>query len=307
MTRINEQKHLRRGVTALPLDLENKVLRQAVQENRVSFPSQVPVFEKRTRPDLQRKIVAPYFVPGWAMEDIAERHCLGRQRMGQILPVWRIRAVKEGYLQAIQPGRPLFQRDRVDQTNQFVELAAGPSCVVEKASNMVPASIEREIPPNLEAQEPQPATRAISKLRGSNVEEELRAIVGIVDNQPRICSKPIKKNNDSCEQLLARAKVLCAQLEARRKPAHGREPRRIAVVLSGAKELFRRFQEHRAERSGIPSELIFGQGGKSEQLRRIPSANNSRNALPRMRQRIAAGVPAGQRESYSISPTPNTL
>ncbi len=307
ITGTNEQEHLLRGATPMPLDLENRVLRQAVQENLVSFPSQIPVFEKRSRPDLQRKIVVLYFVLGWTMDDIAERYGLGRQRIGQILTAWRIRAVKKGYLQAIQPEHPLLQWVRLDRTNQFVELAAGLTCVVEKASNMVPPLIVREISAKSEAEEPQPATCAITGLRGPNVEEELRAIVGVLGNQLRLCSKPINGNIDSCEQLLARAKVLCAHLEAQRKPAHGKERRRIAVVLSDAKELFRRFQEHRAERSGIPSEPLLGQGGKSNQGRQIPSATNSRNMPRRMSQRVAVGVPAGQHESYSIRPTPRTL
>jgi len=67
----NKQAHLPRSME--PLDLENKILRQAVQENLVSFPSQVPAFEKRSRPDLQQKIVVLYFVLGWTMDDIAKR------------------------------------------------------------------------------------------------------------------------------------------------------------------------------------------------------------------------------------------
>ena len=40
-------------IDALSLD----ALRKAVRENRVSFPAQVPVFEKHDRADLQRKFV----------------------------------------------------------------------------------------------------------------------------------------------------------------------------------------------------------------------------------------------------------
>ena len=88
------------------IDLENRVLRRAVQENLVSFPSQVPAFGKQSRPVLQQKVVVLYFVRGWKMEDIARRYGLGRQRMGQILTSWRIRAMKLGFVQPIEPAHP---------------------------------------------------------------------------------------------------------------------------------------------------------------------------------------------------------
>jgi hypothetical protein len=78
VTDTNEQKQLLRGATPVPSDLENQVLRRAVQENLVSFPSHVPVFGKQSRPDVQQKIVVPSFVRGWTMDDIARRCGLGR-------------------------------------------------------------------------------------------------------------------------------------------------------------------------------------------------------------------------------------
>ncbi len=100
----NEQVLFSPAAALAPGDLENGALRQAVQENLVSFPSQVPVFGKQSRPELQQKIVLLYFVCGWTMQDIAKRYGLGRQRMGQILTAWRIRAVEGKYIQAIETG-----------------------------------------------------------------------------------------------------------------------------------------------------------------------------------------------------------
>src|SRR5580658_1326745 len=77
----NGQRHFPRGAAPAPGDLENGVLRQAVQENLVSFPSQVPVFGRQARPELQPRIVVLYFVRGWTMDDIAKRCGLGRQRI----------------------------------------------------------------------------------------------------------------------------------------------------------------------------------------------------------------------------------
>jgi len=277
----NKQANLPRSME--PLDLENKILRQAVQENLVSFPSQVPAFEKRSRPDLQQKIVVLYFVLGWTMDDIAQRYGLGRQRMGQILTAWRIRAVKEGYVQAIEPEHPLLQRVALDQIKQLAEPAAG-------TSKMPAPPIAAEILREPEAEQPQPAIAPITELKGANLEEELQAIVGVLDNQLRLCSNPLKARIDSCEQLLARAKVLCARLEGRGEVATSNVEKRIAVVISGAKELFRRFQEHAEERSSSSSKSVFGSAGKSKPVRRIPSVNNSHNLPPRRSQRVAVGV-----------------
>lgn len=78
-------------------------LREAIHNNRVSFPSQVPVFSKHDRPDLQRKVVQLYFVLGWSCTAIARRHGILRQRVQQILNTWKQRAVQTGYIQNIPP------------------------------------------------------------------------------------------------------------------------------------------------------------------------------------------------------------
>ena len=78
-------------------------LRQRVRQNRVSFPSQVPTFEKHDRPDVQRKAVQLYFLFGWSCSRIAQRHGLLRQRVQQILSTWKRRAIQMGYIQEIPP------------------------------------------------------------------------------------------------------------------------------------------------------------------------------------------------------------
>jgi len=76
-------------------------LRHAVRNNLVSFPSQVPVFERHDRPDLQRRIVQLYFFFGWSCATIAARYGMLRQRVGQVLSTWRRRALETGYIQYI--------------------------------------------------------------------------------------------------------------------------------------------------------------------------------------------------------------
>src|SRR5260370_30178963 len=78
-------------------------LRNAIQANQVSFPSQVPVFSKRARPDLQRKLVQLYFVQGWNCHQIAMRYELTRQWVQQILNAWKRSAIEMGYIQFIPP------------------------------------------------------------------------------------------------------------------------------------------------------------------------------------------------------------
>ena len=279
----NMPAHLPRGLAPVPCDLENKILRQAVQENLVSFPAQVPVFEKRSRPDLQQKIVVLYFVLGWTMDDIAKRYGLGRQRMGQILTAWRVRAVKEGYVQAIEPEHPLFQKGPLDPTTQHAEL------VVDGASRVPPVPIAAEILGEPEAEGTQPAAD-VPELRGANLEEELQAIIGVLDNQLRLRSNLTNASVDSCEQLLTRAQVLCARLETQSEVTLGHVKKRIAVVISEAKELFRRFQDHAAKRVSNSSTPVFASAGQSKPVRRISSANDTKNLPPRRSQRIAVSV-----------------
>jgi hypothetical protein len=78
-------------------------LRVAVRANLVSFPSQVPTFERHDRPDLQWRVVQLYFAFGWSHETIAVRYGLVRQRVAQILKTWQRRAIEMGYIQYIPP------------------------------------------------------------------------------------------------------------------------------------------------------------------------------------------------------------
>jgi hypothetical protein len=85
--------------------LKINTLRSAIRCNRISFPSQVPVFPKHDRPDLQRKMVQLYFLFGWSCRRIGARYGLRRQRVQQVLNVWKRRAVQMGYLQSIPPAQ----------------------------------------------------------------------------------------------------------------------------------------------------------------------------------------------------------
>ncbi len=84
--------------------LRNAVLRTAIKRNRVSFPSQIRPFAKRTIADLQVRIVQLYFVRGWSLRRLGDRYNLRKETVHQLLAQWRIRAIESGYIQEIEPG-----------------------------------------------------------------------------------------------------------------------------------------------------------------------------------------------------------
>lgn len=83
--------------------LGNRALQVAVRQNLVCFPSQAPVFGKRPRRDVQWRLAVLYFIRGWSTRQIARRYGLTRERCGQIISDWRIRAVNMGYIQDVTP------------------------------------------------------------------------------------------------------------------------------------------------------------------------------------------------------------
>src|ERR1700716_3107638 len=87
--------------------LNNHALRLAIWRNQVSFPAQVPVFEKQTRPDVQSRVVQLYFVRRWSFVDLARRYRVTPQRVMQIVTKWRMRAVTLGYIQEIPAEDPI--------------------------------------------------------------------------------------------------------------------------------------------------------------------------------------------------------
>jgi hypothetical protein len=83
--------------------LGNRALQVAVRRNLVCFPSQAPTFGKEPRRNVQWKLAVLYFIRGWSTREIARRYGLTRERCGQIISDWRIRAVNMGYIQDVTP------------------------------------------------------------------------------------------------------------------------------------------------------------------------------------------------------------
>lgn len=76
-------------------------LREAIQNDRVSFPSQVPTLARQSQGDMQWRLVQLYFVRNWSFPELGERFGLKRDRVRQILFDWVRRAIVLGYLQEI--------------------------------------------------------------------------------------------------------------------------------------------------------------------------------------------------------------
>lgn len=83
-------------------------LRLAIQANRVSFPSQVPLFVKHASPTLQRYVIQLYFLRSWSCARIAKRYGSTRFYIWQIINEWKRHAVALGYLQVIPPEEVLL-------------------------------------------------------------------------------------------------------------------------------------------------------------------------------------------------------
>ena len=86
-----------------PASFSNVLLREAIRNNLVSFPSQTPCFASHADGGLHWRIAQLYFVSGWSTGRICKRHGLSKQMVRNILTQWRLRAVAAGFVQDIQP------------------------------------------------------------------------------------------------------------------------------------------------------------------------------------------------------------
>ena len=83
--------------------LGNRALQLAIRRNLVCFPAQAPVFGRLPRRDLQWRLAILYFIRGWSTRQIARHYGLTRERCGQIISEWRVRAINMGYIQDVTP------------------------------------------------------------------------------------------------------------------------------------------------------------------------------------------------------------
>jgi hypothetical protein len=79
------------------------VLRRAVRQNIVSFPSQIPPFLRHPTADMQCRVVLLFFVRGWSSVDIGTRFDVPKHAIWGILNEWSARALALGCIQVIDP------------------------------------------------------------------------------------------------------------------------------------------------------------------------------------------------------------
>jgi len=78
-------------------------LRAAIQNQEISFPSQVPVFACQSRSEIQWRLVELYFIRNWSCAALGHRYGVTMERARQLISQWVQRAAVLGYLQEI-PG-----------------------------------------------------------------------------------------------------------------------------------------------------------------------------------------------------------
>lgn len=76
-------------------------LRAGIQNQAISFPSQVPVFSCQSRSDIQWRLVELYFIRNWSCSDLGQRYGVTMERVRQLITHWVRRAAVLGYLQEI--------------------------------------------------------------------------------------------------------------------------------------------------------------------------------------------------------------
>ena len=84
-----------------PHGLRISRLRDEIRQNLISFPSPLPVFRFEYRADVQWRLVELYFIHGWPLARLAARYGVTKNRVGQSIRHWVLRAISKGYLQEI--------------------------------------------------------------------------------------------------------------------------------------------------------------------------------------------------------------
>jgi Transcriptional regulatory protein, C terminal len=77
------------------------VLRTAIRRNQISFPSQVPVFLRQPKADVQWRLVELFFVHNWSWTDLGLRYGISAEYTRKLIARWVRRAAELQYLQEI--------------------------------------------------------------------------------------------------------------------------------------------------------------------------------------------------------------
>jgi len=118
-------------------------LRNAIHNNEVTFPAQVPTFACQSRSEIQWRLVDLYFVRSWSCSRLAERYGMTMERARQIVANWVQRAIVLGYLQEVPPlaSAPAVATG-ANQVTNFLEVPGGmlPAGLIEPLVQTAAAS-----------------------------------------------------------------------------------------------------------------------------------------------------------------------
>lgn len=98
-------------------------LRAAIQNQEISFPSQVPAFACQSRSEIQWRLVELYFIRNWSCSDLGQRYGVTMERARQLISQWVQRAAVLGYLQEIR-GSERVDADPIRRTGADISIPA---------------------------------------------------------------------------------------------------------------------------------------------------------------------------------------
>jgi len=180
----------------------------------------------------------------------------------------------EGYIQKIELESPVPHPEPVDtaeETAAFVS-RVDPGCFSLSAHEREAeveqvfaghSQIRAESDEAAEGRTLRPLAVSGAVVGGPGLIDELQAIVGVLDNQLSLCSKPrFVGNRHSCDQLLTRAEELCSRVEFHRITGRSHtsvvdgqcDEWREEAVLAAARRLIRRFPELTRSRLALATE-----------------------------------------------------
>jgi hypothetical protein len=114
-------------------------VREEIQQNKIAFPTPVPVFQGEDRGGIQWRAAELYLVHGWTCSRLGQRYGVTRGRIWQVVRGWIDRAQRQGYLQDIPPAIPAIQPAAAAEVGAYGE-----------------AMLSLPMRPNWTSQKPQP-------------------------------------------------------------------------------------------------------------------------------------------------------
>jgi len=117
-------------------------LRAAIQNQEISFPSQVPVFVCQSRSEIQWRLVGLYFIRNWSCTDLGQRYGVTMERVRQLISQWVQRAAVLGYLQEI-PGVESSDAESVRRDGMDMAIPASIAAAELRLSLAMAASDQR--------------------------------------------------------------------------------------------------------------------------------------------------------------------